>query len=132
MCQRRLFGMLLLRCLVLPIPVDLPPVVQELVRRLHRHTAEVRDKVSAMSVTRNIAFGTLPSILSTKRQHVAAVATPVGTQVCERFETVRNPVVDLFLVSVLETVLVCHDDCKQTEKLTPVLDLDIHFVTTFS
>jgi hypothetical protein len=53
-----------------------------------------------MSVTRNIAFGTLPSILSTKRQHVATVATPVGTQVCERFETVRNPVVDLFLVSV--------------------------------
>jgi hypothetical protein len=100
MCQRRLFDMLLLGCLILPIPVDLPPVIEELVRRLHRHAAEVRNEVGAISVARNIAFRTLPGILASKRQHIAAVTTPVGTQVRDRFETVRNPVVDLFLVSV--------------------------------
>ena len=67
MCQRRRFAMLLLRCPVLPTPIDLPPVIQQLVCRLHRHTTEVRDKMGAMSVARNIAFRTLSSILSTKR-----------------------------------------------------------------
>lgn len=102
MSQRRLFNMLP-GCPVLPYPVDLPPIIQKLVRRLHRHSAEVGDKVSAMSVARNVAFRTLSSVLPTKRQHITAVTTPVGSQVCERFETVRDPVVDLFLVSVLKT-----------------------------
>ena len=34
MSQRRLFDMLFW-CPVLPYPVDLPPVIQKLVRRLH-------------------------------------------------------------------------------------------------
>lgn len=130
MSQRRLFDMLL-RCPVLPYPVDLPPVIQKFVRRLHRHTTEVGDKVSAVCVACNVTFRTLSSILSTKRQHITAVTTPVGTQVCEWFETVRNPVVDLFLVSVLKTQS-AYDSGRRTYALTPVLDLDIHFVTTFS
>lgn len=67
MCQGRRFAMLLLGCPVLPTPIDLPPVIQQLVRRLHRHTTEVRDEMGAMSVARNITFGTLSSVLSTKR-----------------------------------------------------------------
>ena len=102
MSQRRLFDMLL-GCPVLPYPVDLPPVIQKLVRRLHRHATEVRDKVSAMGVARNVTFRTFSGILPAKRQHITAMATPVGSQVRERFETMRNPVIDLFLVSVLET-----------------------------
>lgn len=105
--------MLLLRCLVLPVPVDLPPVIQELVRRLHRHTTEVGDKVGALSMTRNITFRTLSGIFSTKRQHVTAVTTPVGSKVCERFETVRNPVVNLFLVSILKTGSVYRENCER-------------------
>lgn len=85
-----------------------------------------------MSVARNVAFGTLSSILPTKRQHITAVATPVGPQVCEWFETVGNPVVDFFLISVLKTLLVYHISDWQVNKPTPVLDLDMHFVTTFS
>ena len=102
MSQRGLFDMLL-GCPVLPYPVDLPPVIQKLVRRLHRHTTEVRDEVSAMGVARNVALRTLSSILPAKRQHITAVAAPVGSQVREWFETMGNPVIDLFLVSVLNT-----------------------------
>lgn len=103
MSQRWLFNMLWLGCLVLPVPVDLSPVIQELVRRLHRHATEVGDKVGATGMARNITFRTLSSTLSTKGQHRTTVATPVGSQVCERFETVRNSVIDLFLVSILKT-----------------------------
>lgn len=103
MSQRWLFNMLLLGCPVLPGPVDLPPVIQELVCRLHRHTTEVGDEVGTVGMTRDITFRTLSSILSTERQHVTTVTTPIGSQVCERFEAVRNPMVDLLLVSILET-----------------------------
>lgn len=48
----------------------------------------------------NITLGTLPGVLSAKRQHVTAVTTPVGSQVCERFEAMRNSVVDLLLVPI--------------------------------
>ena len=101
MSQRRLLDMLLLGCPVLPYPVDLPPVIQKLVRRLHRHTTEVRDKMSAVSVARNVTFRTFSSILPAERQHISTMTTPVCSQVCERFETVRDSVVDLLLVSVL-------------------------------
>jgi len=82
-------------------------------------------------MARNVAFGTLSSVLPAKRQHITAVATPVGSQVCEWFETVRDPVVDLFLVSVLKSLSV-YISHHQVNTLTPVLDLDMHFVTTFS
>jgi len=77
MSQRRLFDMLLLGCPVLPYPVDLPPVIQKLVRCLHRHTTEVGDKVSAVGVARNVTFRTLSSILPAERQHISAMTTPV-------------------------------------------------------
>lgn len=101
MSQRRLFDMLF-GSPILPRPVDLPPVIQKLIRRLHRHTAEIGDKMSTVCVACNVAFRTLPSILPTEGQHIAAVTTPVGSQVREWLETVRDPVVDFFLVSVLE------------------------------
>jgi hypothetical protein len=53
-----------------------------------------------MGMARNITFRALSSVLSAKGHHITTVTTPVGSQVCDRFETVRNPVVDLFLVSI--------------------------------
>lgn len=102
MSQRRLFDMLLLSCSVLPAPVDLSPVVQELVRRFHRHTTEIGNKMGAMGMTCDITFRAFSSILPAKRQHITTVTTPVCSQVRERFETVRNSVIDLFLVSILK------------------------------
>lgn len=101
MSQRWLFGMLPDRP-ALPCPIDLSPVVQELVCRLHRHATEVWDKMRAIRMAGNVTFGTLSSVLPTKRQHITAVTTPVGSQVCEWFETVRNPVVNLFFVPILK------------------------------
>jgi hypothetical protein len=94
--------MWLLGCLVLPSPIDLPPVIQQLVCRLHRHTTEIGDKVSTIGMTCNVAFRTFSGILSTKRKHVTAMTTPIRTQICEGFETVRNPVINLFFVSILK------------------------------
>ena len=54
-------------------------------------------------MARSVTFGTLSSILPTKGQHITAVTTPIGSQVCDWLETVRDPVVDFFLVSVLKT-----------------------------
>jgi hypothetical protein len=85
-----------------------------------------------VGVARNVAFRTLSSTLPTKGQHITAVTTPVGSQVREWFETVRDPVVDLFLVPILETPSAYHVSGQWEHTLTPVLDLDIHFVTTFS
>ena len=96
-----MFSVWLLGCLVLPSPIDLPPVIQQFVRRLHRHTAKIGDKMSAIGVTCDVALGTFPGILSAKRKHITAVTAPIRTEVRERFETVRNPVVDLFFVSIL-------------------------------
>lgn len=83
-------------------------------------------------MARNVAFRTLSSILPAKRQHITAMATPVGPQVCERFETVRNPVVNFLLVSILKKRSAYRVSDQRVNALTPVLDLDIHFVTTFS
>lgn len=131
MSQRRLFDMLF-GSPILPRPVDLPPVIQKLVRRLHRHTAEIGDKVSTVSVACNVTLGTLPSILPTEGQHITAVTTPVGPQVCDRLETVGDPVVDFFLVSFLKGSSAYLTVEQLPNKLTPVLDFEIHLVTTFS
>lgn len=63
-------------------------------------TAEVRNEVDAVVVAGRTALGTLASLLSSKRQHVTTVATPVGSHIGEGLEAMRNTVVDLLLVWV--------------------------------
>ena len=54
-----------------------------------------------VGVTSDVAFATPPGILPPQRKHVTAVATPVGAEVCDGFESMRYTMVDLFRVVVL-------------------------------
>jgi hypothetical protein len=58
------------------------------------------DKVDAVVVAGRATLGTLASLLSSERQHVATVAAPVGTHVGEGLEAMRNAVVDLLFVGI--------------------------------
>lgn len=51
--------------------------LQDLIRCLHRHAAEVRNKVSAVGVGREATFITTLRVLSPKGKQIATVATPV-------------------------------------------------------
>lgn len=82
--------------------VDVSPVSQKFVGSLHRHTAKVRNEMSTISVAGDVALGTFSRILASKRQHIATVTTPVGSDICKRFETMWNTVVDLFFIALLE------------------------------
>ena len=119
------------RCLLAaPGAIDISPVSQDLVRCLHRHAAEVGDEVHAVGVAGDVALGALARVLAAEGEHVAAVAAPVGADVGEGFETMGNAVVDFLLVilwgkSAVESVL-------YENRRTPVFDLEIHLVTTFS
>jgi hypothetical protein len=53
-------------------------------------------------MARKRTLGAFPSIFLAERQHVAAMATPTRAEVAERLESVRNAMVDLFLVALLE------------------------------
>jgi hypothetical protein len=57
------------------------------------------------------------------------MTTPVGTNVGERLETMRNPMVDLLFV-LLSTIELAMDDSYKNISRTPAFDLEIHFVTT--
>jgi hypothetical protein len=58
------------------------------------------------------------------------VATPVGTYVGQILEPVRNAVIDFFFVTILESIVRFVEMVQ--EGRTPVFDLDMHLVTTFS
>jgi hypothetical protein len=82
-------------------------------------------------VAGDVAFGAFPRILAAKRKHVTAMATPVRPDIGERFKSMGNAVVDFLFVALL-LVMSMKDGNKDSETLTPVLDFEIHLVTTFS
>jgi hypothetical protein len=82
--------------------IDISPVAQKLVGSLHRHTAEVRDKVCAVCVASDIAFTATTSILASNRKHVAAMAAPISSDIGYGFKPMGNAMVDFFLISVLK------------------------------
>jgi hypothetical protein len=81
--------------------VDVTPIPKKLVGSFHRHTAEIGNKVGTVGVASDIALRTLASIFASKREHITAVATPVSTDVCERFEAMRDAMINLFFVTFL-------------------------------
>ena len=142
---RRWRGVLLLRrgaslclcrrapLLLLLAPGDFAGLLEEHVRSLHRHAAKVGDKVRAVGVAGDVAFRAPSCVLAPQRKHVAAVAAPVGTDVVDGLEAVRDAVVDLVRVIFLyRSVRIRHRRRIQSEMPpTPVFDFDIHLVTTF-
>lgn len=82
--------------------IDVSPVAQKLVGSLHRHAAEVGDKVCAVCVASDIAFGAPTSILASNGKHVAAMAAPIGSDIGYGFKPMRNAMVDFLLISVLK------------------------------
>ena len=81
--------------------VDVLPVAQEDVRSLHRHTAEVGNKMGAVRVTGDVALRTAASVLTAKREHITTVTAPVRTDVGNRLEAMGNAVVDFLRIVVL-------------------------------
>jgi len=59
------------------------------------------------------------------------VATPIRTDIRKRFKTMWNAMVNFLLVTVLQGEInkMIHGEIKS---FTPVLDFDMHLVTTFS
>jgi len=57
-------------------------------------------------MTSDIALGTLASIFASKREHVAAMTTPISANVRERFEAMWYTMINLLLVAFLELRLV--------------------------
>lgn len=55
----------------------------------------------AVGMASDLTFGAPPGILATKRKNVTTMATPIGAQVGDRLEAVRNPMVNLFFVTIL-------------------------------
>ena len=112
---------------------------QQSIRHLHRHAAEVRDEMSAVGVAREGAFGTLACGFAAEREEEAAVAAPIRCDVGERFETMRDPVVEhLVVVKVLcakkhmnESAFRWRVASKCPLTVVSAFDLEIHFVTTF-
>lgn len=58
--------------------------------------------MSTISVASNVTLGATTSVLASKREHVTTVATPIGTHVGERLETVRNAMIYLLLITLLQ------------------------------
>ena len=55
-----------------------------------------------------------PTLFPTDRQHVPAVATPIGAHVVERLEAMRNTMVDLFLIRVRFCIGLADTLCDDT------------------
>lgn len=87
--------------LVASLSVDVSPIPEKLICSLHGHATEVRDQVSTVSVTSNVAFRAFAGILASKREHITAMAAPIGTDVRQWFEAMGNTVVDFLLVTFL-------------------------------
>jgi len=83
------------------LPVDITPASKKLICCLHRHTTEIRHEVSAIRMAGDIAFCAFASILTTERKHVTTVATPIGTNVCQRLKTMRDTMINFLFVSIL-------------------------------
>lgn len=83
-------------------PIDILPIAEEDVCRLHRHTAEVRYQMRTVGVTCDVAFGAFASVLATQRKHITTVTAPICADVGDRLESVRDAMVDFLRVVVLK------------------------------
>jgi len=88
-------------CFIASCSVDVAPISKKLVRGFHRHTTKIGNKVSTIGMTSDITLRTLASIFASKREHVAAMATPISANVCERFEAMWDAMINLLLVAFL-------------------------------
>lgn len=84
--------------------LDVPQLGQQNVCHFHGHSAEVGDKMDTSCMTCKRTLGAFASILLPKWQHVTTVATPTGAEIAERLESMGNPMIDLFLVALLERI----------------------------
>lgn len=91
----RLLGSLLFR------DVDRTQLCQEFVCGRHWHATEIWDKMGARSMAGEIALRALSSVLAAEREHVSTVTAPVGTDVCNGLEPVRDAMVDFHFVAIL-------------------------------
>lgn len=57
--------------------------------------------MSTIGVAGNVALGTLASIFAAQREHITTVTTPVRANIGQRFETMRNAMIDLLFISFL-------------------------------
>lgn len=73
-------------------------VPEKLVGNFHLHTTEVGNQMCTVSVASDVALGTPSSVFATKGKHVAAMAAPVGADVCDRLEAMRDTMIDLVFV----------------------------------
>lgn len=74
--------------------------LQNLIGNDHGHAAEVRNQMLTMCVASETTLRTFLRIPPSQRQQITTMATPVGTNVREIVEAMRNAVVDLLLVGV--------------------------------
>lgn len=88
--------------LVPSLSVDISPISEKLICCLHGHAAEVGDQVSTVGMACNVAFRAFAGILASKREHITAMTAPISTNVRQRFEAMRNTVVDLLFVTFLQ------------------------------
>ena len=79
-------------------------VPEKLVGNFHLHTTEVGNQMCTVGVASDVALGTPSSVFATKGKHVAAMAAPVGADVCDRLEAMRDTMVDLVFVLLEELV----------------------------
>lgn len=87
--------------------------------------------MGTIGMTSKFALRAFSGVLATQREHIPTVTAPIRANVGERLESVRNTVINLLLVLLcLKSATVTVYDSRQPR--TPVLDLEIHFVTTFS
>jgi hypothetical protein len=79
---------------------------------------------------------TLLGVLPPEGKHITTVTTPIGADIGDRLETMRDPMVDLLLVSLLISERMVDNKLQtflsQESMLLTVsaLDFEIHFVTT--
>ena len=86
--------------------------------------------MSTVRMTGDVTLSAFPCIFSAKREHIATVTTPIRTNISQRLETMWDTVPNLLCVVLLQR----EGELSTTNinSPTPVVDLDMHFVTTFS
>lgn len=95
--------------LVPSLSVDISPISEKLICCLHGHATEVGDQVSTVSVASNVALRAFAGVLASKREHITAMAAPISTDVRQRFEAMRNTVINLLFVTFLQLEYVCQN-----------------------
>ena len=96
---------------------------QKFVGSRHGHATEIWDKVGARGMASEITFGTFPSVLAAKREHISTVTAPISTDVCNSLESVRNTMVDLHFITILSMgdEMSMHESNKTTHQFIVTL-----------